>query len=66
MGIARVCYALHVEGRQNNIKVTAVISAGIRTPTLLERFPDINVDILQNPRMSPRLSGLSVNLPLNQ
>jgi len=42
-------HAVHVEGRQYNIKVTAVISGGMRTPFLLERFPDIDTETLQAP-----------------
>ncbi len=49
-GLLGFSHALHVEGRLNNIKVTAVISGGMRTPFLLERFPDIDVDTLQSPK----------------
>jgi NADP-dependent 3-hydroxy acid dehydrogenase YdfG len=38
-----------VEGRACNIKVTAVVSGGMRTPFLLDRFPDIDVSKLQDP-----------------
>jgi short-subunit dehydrogenase len=48
-GLLGFSHALHVEGRLNNIKVTAVISGGMRTPFLLERFPDIDADTLQSP-----------------
>lgn len=49
-GLLGLSYALHVEGRPRNIKVTAVVSGGMRTPFLLDRFPDIDPRNLQDPR----------------
>lgn len=49
-GLLGFSYALHVEGRPCNIKVTAVVAGGMRTPFLLDRFPDINLENLQDPR----------------
>jgi NAD(P)-dependent dehydrogenase (short-subunit alcohol dehydrogenase family) len=49
-GLLGLSHALHVEGRPHNIKVTAVISGGLRTPFLLDRFPDIDIRNLQDPR----------------
>lgn len=49
-GLLGLSYALHVEGRQHNIKVTAIISGGMRTPFLLERFPDLDPAVLQDPK----------------
>ena len=34
----------------HNVKVTALISGGMRTPFLLERFPDLDLSTLQDPR----------------
>jgi NAD(P)-dependent dehydrogenase (short-subunit alcohol dehydrogenase family) len=48
-GLLGFSHALHVEARQYNIKVTAVVSGGMRTPFLLDRFPDIDVTKLQDP-----------------
>jgi NAD(P)-dependent dehydrogenase (short-subunit alcohol dehydrogenase family) len=48
-GLLGLSHALHVEGRQHNIKVTAVISGGMRTPFILERFPDTDPGVLQDP-----------------
>jgi NAD(P)-dependent dehydrogenase (short-subunit alcohol dehydrogenase family) len=42
-------HALHSELRPHGIKVTAVIAGGMRTPFLLDRFPDIDVSTLQPP-----------------
>jgi NAD(P)-dependent dehydrogenase (short-subunit alcohol dehydrogenase family) len=49
-GLLGLSHALHAEGRQHNIKVTAVIAGGMRTAFLLDRFPDIDVNNLQDPK----------------
>lgn len=49
-GLLGLSHALHVEGRPHKIKVTAVIAGGMRTPFLLDRFPDIDTATLQDPR----------------
>jgi NAD(P)-dependent dehydrogenase (short-subunit alcohol dehydrogenase family) len=49
-GLLGLSHALHAEGRQIGIKVTAVIAGGMRTPFLLERFPDLDPGLLQDPR----------------
>ena len=49
-GLLGLSHALHAELRPYNIKVTAVIAGGMRTPFLLDRFPDIDIDTLQDPR----------------
>lgn len=49
-GLLGFSHALHVEARKQNIKVIAVISGGMRTPFLLERFPDIDLNTLQEPK----------------
>jgi NAD(P)-dependent dehydrogenase (short-subunit alcohol dehydrogenase family) len=48
-GLLGLSHALHVEGRAHGIKVTAVIAGGMRTPFLLERFPDLDPGLLQDP-----------------
>ncbi|HZG39429.1 MAG TPA: SDR family oxidoreductase [Nodosilinea sp.] len=48
-GLLGLSQALHVEGRPHNIKVTSLIAGGMRTPFLLERFPDIDQTTLQDP-----------------
>jgi NAD(P)-dependent dehydrogenase (short-subunit alcohol dehydrogenase family) len=48
-GLLGLSHALHVEGRPHGIKVTAVIAGGMRTPFLLERFPDLDPGMLQDP-----------------
>lgn len=49
-GLLGFSHALHVEGRPLRIKVTAVIAGGMRTNFLLDRFPDIDLNNLQDPR----------------
>jgi NAD(P)-dependent dehydrogenase (short-subunit alcohol dehydrogenase family) len=48
-GLLGLSHALHAELRPQKIKVTAVIAGGMRTPFLLDRFPDIDLDTLQDP-----------------
>jgi NAD(P)-dependent dehydrogenase (short-subunit alcohol dehydrogenase family) len=49
-GLLGLSHALHVEGRAYGIKVTAVVSGGMRTPFILDRFPDTDPGVLQDPR----------------
>jgi NAD(P)-dependent dehydrogenase (short-subunit alcohol dehydrogenase family) len=49
-GLLGLSHALHVEARSQGVKVTAVISGGMRTPFLLDRFPDIDLAVLQDPQ----------------
>lgn len=48
-GLLGLSHALHAELRPQNIKVTAVIAGGMRTPFLLDRFPDLDPATLQDP-----------------
>jgi NAD(P)-dependent dehydrogenase (short-subunit alcohol dehydrogenase family) len=48
-GLLGLSHALHTEGRPVKIKVTAVIAGGMRTPFLLDRFPDLDPNVLQDP-----------------
>lgn len=41
-GLLGLSHALHVEGGEANVKVTAVVAGGMRTPFLLDRFPDLD------------------------
>jgi NAD(P)-dependent dehydrogenase (short-subunit alcohol dehydrogenase family) len=49
-GLLGLSHALHVEGRKAGIKVTAVIAGGMRTPFILDRFPDTDPGVLQDPQ----------------
>ena len=48
-GLLGLSHALHAELRPRGIKVTAVVAGGMRTPFLLERFPEIDPETLQDP-----------------
>lgn len=48
-GLLGFSHALHSEVRSQNIKVTAIIAGGMRTPFLLDRFPDLDINKLQDP-----------------
>jgi NAD(P)-dependent dehydrogenase (short-subunit alcohol dehydrogenase family) len=48
-GLLGFSHALHAELRPHGIKVTAVVAGGMRTPFLLDRFPDLDPAILQPP-----------------
>ena len=49
-GLLGLSHALHVEAREHHVKVTAVIAGGMRTPFLLDRFPDLDPGLLQDPK----------------
>jgi NAD(P)-dependent dehydrogenase (short-subunit alcohol dehydrogenase family) len=48
-GLLGLSHALHAELRPHNIRVTAVVAGGMRTPFLLDRFPDLDPGALQDP-----------------
>ena len=48
-GLLGLSHALHAELRPQRIKVSAVVAGGMRTPFLLDRFPDLDPGVLQDP-----------------
>ncbi|MCK9512322.1 MAG: SDR family oxidoreductase [Pigmentiphaga sp.] len=48
-GLLGLTYAMHAELRSAGIKVSAIVAGGMRTPFLLDRFPDIDPEVLQDP-----------------
>ena len=56
-------HALHAELRPHRIKVTAILAGGMRTPFLLDRFPDIDVDTLQDPANVARAVCFALTQP---
>jgi NAD(P)-dependent dehydrogenase (short-subunit alcohol dehydrogenase family) len=48
-GLLGLSHALHAELRPQGIKVSAIVAGGMRTPFLLDRFPDIDPGVLQDP-----------------
>jgi NAD(P)-dependent dehydrogenase (short-subunit alcohol dehydrogenase family) len=62
-GLLGFSHALHVEARRDNIKVIAVISGGMKTPFLLDRFPDLDTATLQDPRNVAETVKFVLSLP---
>lgn len=48
-GLLGLSHAMHAELRPRGVKVTAVIAGGMRTPFLLDRFPELDPEKLQDP-----------------
>lgn len=48
-GLLGLTQALHAELRSKGVRVTSVIAGGMRTPFLLDRFADLDPELLQDP-----------------
>jgi len=48
-GLLGLSHALHAELRDQNVRVSAVVAGGMKTPFLLDRFPGIDETKLQDP-----------------
>jgi NAD(P)-dependent dehydrogenase (short-subunit alcohol dehydrogenase family) len=62
-GLLGLSHALHVEGRGCGIAVSAVIAGGMRTPFLLDRFSDLDLDTLQPPENVARTVRFVLEAP---
>jgi NAD(P)-dependent dehydrogenase (short-subunit alcohol dehydrogenase family) len=62
-GLLGLSYALHAEFRAHRVRVTAVIAGGMRTPFLLERFPDLDSSKLQDPADVARAVRFALTQP---
>ncbi len=62
-GLLGLSHALHAEARAEGIKVTAVVAGGMRTPFLLDRFPDLDPGLLQDPRTVAETIRFVLTLP---
>lgn len=62
-GLLGLSHALHAELRPQGIKVTAVVAGGMRTPFLLDRFPDIDPGVLQDPLNVARAVHFALTQP---
>jgi NAD(P)-dependent dehydrogenase (short-subunit alcohol dehydrogenase family) len=62
-GLLGLSHALHAELRPQKIKVSAVIAGGMRTPFLLDRFPDIDPGVLQDPANVAKTVRYLLTLP---
>lgn len=49
-GLLGLSHALYTEARLHNVKVSAVIAGGMKTPFILERFPETDQTKLQDPQ----------------
>ncbi len=62
-GLLGLSHALHTEARRVGIKVTAFVCGGMRTPFLLDRFPDIDIGTLQEPQSVAEVVRFALALP---
>jgi NADP-dependent 3-hydroxy acid dehydrogenase YdfG len=62
-GLLGLSHALHAEVRPQRIKVTAIVAGGMRTPFLLDRFPDLDPAKLQDPRDVARAVRFALTQP---
>lgn len=62
-GLLGFSHALHTECKDANVKVTAVICGGMKTPFLTERFSDLKLDTLLDPMDVARTIGLLLSMP---
>jgi NAD(P)-dependent dehydrogenase (short-subunit alcohol dehydrogenase family) len=62
-GLLGLSQALHAELRKDNIKVTALLAGGMKTPFLLDRFPDIDPTKLQDPANVAQSIKFVLSLP---
>lgn len=62
-GLLGLSHALHVEGRGAGIKVTALVSGGMQTPFLTERFPDLDLNNLQDPMNVAETIAFCLTMP---
>jgi NAD(P)-dependent dehydrogenase (short-subunit alcohol dehydrogenase family) len=62
-GLLGLSYALHAEFREHKVRVTAGIAGGMRTPFLLDRFPDLDPSKLQDPRDVARAVRFALTQP---
>jgi NAD(P)-dependent dehydrogenase (short-subunit alcohol dehydrogenase family) len=62
-GLLGLSHAMHAELRPHGIRVTAVIAGGMRTPFLLDRFPELDTETLQDPMNVARAIKAALLLP---
>lgn len=62
-GLLGLSHALHAELRPHRIRVSAVVAGGMRTPFLLDRFPDLDPGVLQDPANVAKTVRYVLSLP---
>ncbi len=63
-GLLGLSHAMFSELRQYRVRVTAVVAGGMRTPFLLERYPEMDPQNLQDPRNVADTVRFILKLPL--
>lgn len=61
-GLLGFSHAVHVEGREKNIKVTALLAGGMKTPFILDRFPEAESN-LQEPENVAQMVKAILTMP---
>ncbi|HXG39984.1 MAG TPA: SDR family oxidoreductase, partial [Candidatus Limnocylindrales bacterium] len=62
-GLLGFSHALFTEARSFGVRVSAVVAGGMRTPFILERFPDTDPSVLQDPRTVALVVRFLLELP---
>lgn len=62
-GLLGYSHALHAELRRDGVKVTAAILGGMRTPFIMERFPEVDASTLQDPHQAATVVCSLFSLP---
>lgn len=62
-GLLGLSKALHAELRASGIRVSSLITGGMRTPFLLDRFPDLDPSKLQDPALVAESVLFMLTLP---
>lgn len=62
-GLLGLSHAIHTEARKRGIRVTAVVVGGMRTPFILERFPETPLENLQDPGNVAAAVRSAIELP---
>lgn len=62
-GLLGLSHALHAELRSQGVRVTAIVTGGMRTPFLLDRFPELDPAKLQDPRAVARTVHFALTQP---
>ncbi|MGE5450753.1 MAG: SDR family oxidoreductase [Acidobacteriota bacterium] len=64
-GLLGMSRALHAELRASGIRVSSLLTGGMRTPFLLDRFPDLDPNKLQDPDLVAASVQFMLSLPRN-
>jgi len=63
-GLRGLGQALFSELRDQGVRVTTIFAGGMRTPFILDRFPDVPLDVLQDPRNVALAIRFALELPV--